>query len=339
MKRLSIISITIFMLFALIGCGQQDDTTDYGQNISSGTSGEISVSEAVSPGHGQAPAVHGIPDHLTFWSLEEFLYAHRAVREGTATGRLAEMAASIDFESLEELVLPNNLPGIYQIHQIEVYDTAIWVWFLPEGSLASEEARWDAGINRTYFLLRTTRWTYEDLESWGVQSPMDGIMRQDNATEDDLIDGTYHFNERTNTIYWARGSNRLSFHLPNTLPANQSTIHDLLPLTQTTTIDLLDEDLITELIGDFYQLDFNLGTFAGNTAASSAFPPILIPSGANIHNFITTNHEEIPIYNPTRRGHYFLGWYLDADFTIPLIRPLTLMPARDTTLYARWQLR
>jgi len=45
---------------------------------------------------------------------------------------------------------------------------------------------------------------------------------------------------------------------------------------------------------------------------------------------------EIPASGPTRAGYNFMGWYLDADFTVAITETFR-MPARDATLYARWE--
>ena len=275
--------------------------------------------------------------------MEEFLYAHRAAREGRATGSLAEMAARLDFASLTELPLSINLPEIYRLSVITVYEERIRLWYLPEHTLISEEARRSAISPTQAFILQITRWT-------GVQSPMDGIMQQFGFTTEDLIDGRYYFREQTNTFYWAHGGNRLSLRLPNPssgshdahMPSNittgftGNTVHDLLAFTETSTIDLDDDALITALIGDFYNLNFNLGVESGNFLTLEALAPISIPSGANINNFITMHHYS----RFASFGHAnddFLGWYLDAGFTTPLMNLITTMPARDVTLYARWE--
>jgi uncharacterized repeat protein (TIGR02543 family) len=248
-----------------------------------------------------------------------------------------------------ELVLPNNLPGAYQFHYMTVYEQSIWFWFVPEQSLASEEARRSAIDRQQYFNLIIFRWTYEDLESWGLQSSMHGIMQQFDFTEEDLIDGRF-LRERTETLLWAQGSELISLTLPrppletrDTAPLGAgiigftgNTIHDILPFTQTTTIDLLDEALVTALIGELYELTFDLGIESGSFAALNAATPISIPSGANISNFITMHHyERFQEFGFARDD--FLGWYLDANFTTPLSNLLTTMPFQNTTLYARWQ--
>ena len=315
MKRLLTTIITTFILFAMIGCGQVN-TYDYAQE------------------HTSIPVASAIPETLGFWSLEEFLYAHRAVREGRAAENLARLAELIDFADLEEFHLLTGLPGSYQIDGIAVYGGFVTISYLPERAFASEDIWRETRGSSQSFHLQFQRWTWCDLESWGLETPLDGIMRQDNVSKEDLIDGKFHFVEWANVLYWSQGSSLVALRLPNALRNSYgapSTVQDLLVFAETTTIDLLDDDLIAQLIGDFYQLSFNLG-FATND-----FPPVSIPSGAGIFNFITTNHEQIPIINPTRRMHNFSGWYLDAEFTVPLSRLLTMMPAQDTTLYARWE--
>lgn len=44
--------------------------------------------------------------------------------------------------------------------------------------------------------------------------------------------------------------------------------------------------------------------------------------------------EEVEFSEPTYSGHVFVGWYLDADCTVPFYDQSTL--TQDTTVYARW---
>jgi len=322
MRRLREAGLLIIVA-ALAACGQVAEYSEisyefYTNEASYDQYTHAYALEAPSASASQTPIPYSIVP-LEFFSLEEFLYAYRIVREGNAVGNFARMATDLDFLSVVELPLLVNFPETHQLDYITVFREAVWVHYAPKEALVSEEARWNSAANQENFTLWISRWDSE--------SPMSDVMQQDNIANEDLIDGR-HFSDITGSIYWAHGRELLILLLPNQLYATSP--YDL-PLTQTTTIDLRDEALVDYLIGELFQLTFNLGF------ASSDFPTISIPANANIHSFITTNHENIPIDNPTRRGHDFLGWYLDAGFTIPLSRILSPMPANDATLYAKWE--
>jgi len=310
--QLLAVGFAIVMMLALMtACGHQAEETNNAPE-------QVIASTPVS--HGEITGCPP-PDMLRFHSLEELLYAHRKVREGRAAGNLKSMAASIDFASLDELLLPSNLIEGYEIIHIEVYDSIIWVQFRFSGR---------------HFTFNATRWTYEDLAYWGAQSPLSGIMRQFNFTEEDIIYGGYF--HRNRTFYWSHGSNRLSLSLPHIAYAAFD-IYDLLPFTEITAIDLADEVLISELIGEYHQLNFDWGELVNERDDLPTIltpEPINIPEGMNIYRFITTFHGRLPLPGTIRANSYFDGWYLDAELTIPLSGQLAYMPAEDTTLHARW---
>jgi len=81
-----------------------------------------------------------------------------------------------------------------------------------------------------------------------------------------------------------------------------------------------------------YQLSFILC----GEAAMDTIQPINIPIGVNILDYLMQNHNGFPEQGPIRQDYRFLGWYLDSDFTTPITDTFR-MPARDTTLYARWE--
>jgi len=324
-KRLYIIVPLLLLSLAAIGCGQTETRYDIQeQDGIHGDGQEIQYNQVPASN----PTASEMPDMLAFPTLEEFLYAYRAVNNGSATGGLARVASSVDFTALDELFLSNNLPAGYRLHGILVYSWYVSTWYFNENHLASEDARRHAINTGQMFTLSVDRQGSDNMAGLDLYTLLDNIMRQDNATGEDLLSGKYHFRERNNTFFWLHNDDFFTLQMPRSYP---SVPHDLLPFTETKTIDLTDEDLVNYLIGELFTLSFNLGF------ASSNFPLISIPANANIHSFITTNHENIPIDNPTRRGHIFLGWYLDAGFTQPLSRLLSPMPAHDATLYAKWE--
>ena len=324
-KQLSIIFTSILMVLAVVGCGQTESSNN-------------------SQDYTSTPIASAIPDILIFVTLEELLYAHREVREGNATSELAQMAARFNFASLEELPLMTNPPEGYHLHGIFVSRGGVIIQYFPEEALISEEARRIMSGNLRGFNL--------GINFWDSDTPISGVMRQNNALEEDLIDGKYLFGERTGTLFWAHGRSMLSLSLPSPDPTRNfhsisalseaiagfegSTIYDLLILTETIIIDLTDEALITYLIGDLHQISFNLCNIPPHRLPSDPVLTTQAPVGAGIFNFLEM-HERFPIDDHNRRDTGFLGWYLDVNFTEPLSRVISFMPAHDITLYARWQ--
>jgi uncharacterized repeat protein (TIGR02543 family) len=89
-----------------------------------------------------------------------------------------------------------------------------------------------------------------------------------------------------------------------------------------------------------FTLNFNLNTNVdGISPFTTTTPANIQPTTLNawdeILNTLAENHNDFPA-NPTRDGYTFVGWYLDAEFTT-LITDTFRMPARNATLYARWQ--
>ena len=90
-----------------------------------------------------------------------------------------------------------------------------------------------------------------------------------------------------------------------------------------------------------FTLNFNLNPDSNGIAPFSD----IIPNNINqttlnawdeILNTLAENHNDFPLQDPTREGYIFSGWYLDANFTAQITDTFR-MPARNTTLYARWQ--
>ena len=342
MKRLLTMMISTFTLLALIGCGQNSDEVGTGQ--------QHAVTNQPAPQAVAQPApqavAHRISSSLQFGTVKEFLYAHRAVMEGRATRDLAELATAVDFISLNELHVLTNLPETYRLHGIYVSEDSIGMWFFPEEAFVSMDAMHNARNSGHSFQLFLSRWV-------DMECPMTPIMSQLGLSERDLINGRYLFRESgtSDSFIWAHGRERFTMTLPRTLHGNhgisafgdgtieltRDNAHTMLPFTQTTTINLLDEALVTTLIGELYELTFNLGSALGEFAAFDTMDSINIPAGTNINSFISVNHDGLPMPGTSRNNGQFLGWYLDANFTMPLIKFLTTMPYQDTTLYARWE--
>ncbi|MCL2578295.1 MAG: copper amine oxidase N-terminal domain-containing protein [Defluviitaleaceae bacterium] len=265
---------------------------------------------------------------LWFYSLEEFFDAYIAAREDRVSSDpgISRITAHVDFASLDEIHLLTNLPETFRLYRIRVFDEAISVFYIPIDEDTGEQ-RSDAVLNNQYFHLHVFLWTYEDLESWGINSPLDGIMRQIgreigvDLTEKDLIDGKYLFCERTRTLYWAQGSNRFRLRMPiitnedNDVTglsieelglAAEFSINDMLKFTETVTIDLQNEiNIAAWSAGDFSMFEELLEpekNTASEPMASSNTPTLRFTVGNSnfLHNGIEKQAETAPFISQER---------------------------------------
>jgi len=89
-----------------------------------------------------------------------------------------------------------------------------------------------------------------------------------------------------------------------------------------------------------HELTFDLDTQRSGRSFADITPsgiePIIINAWDGIVDSLEEYHDGFPTDGPTRPGYIFTGWYLDEDFRTPLTDTFR-MPARDVTLYARWE--
>ncbi|MCL2577768.1 MAG: copper amine oxidase N-terminal domain-containing protein, partial [Defluviitaleaceae bacterium] len=251
-----------------------------------------------------------------------FFDAYIAAREGrvSSDSEIARITAHVDFASLDEIHLLTNLPETFRLNSIMVFDEVVNVWYMPIEE-DTGKTRSNAVSDLQYFQFQVTRWTYEDLESWGVNSPIDGVMRQSGLTEEDYINGKYLFYERTHELFWAQGSNRFVLRMPRVTHENNDalwlsaeelglaaefSVNDMLKFTETVTIDLQDEiNIAAWSAGDlsmFKELLEPKNTTASEPMASSNAPTLRFIVGSNnfLHNGIVKQTENAPFISQER---------------------------------------
>lgn len=211
MKRFSLISIAFFLLLTLVGCGQYDA-------IGMTEAHSIDIYEETDQEHEHKNAGFGPFDQLSFSSVEDLLDAYRAARAdgditdlvanwgaGSPISSLADVAESVDFSALERLYLLTNIPEEFQIYRISISVRTVSFWYLHKEDLVSDDAIRDARNQQQHFQFSFTRWSPE--------SPMDDILRQGNATKEDLIDGKYLF-VKPGKLEWAPDREILFMYMP-----------------------------------------------------------------------------------------------------------------------------
>ena len=360
MKRLLMVVCITVLLVVFVGCTRSNGINEnltISYNEGSGNesidrdcpiAGSISGS-AVSP-------VSEVPDILEFWSLAEFLGTHRAYAAGVRSfGELTSLMEDANLRELETLYLPIGIPEAYRLYRIFVSDTGMSFWFLPEEHLVSQRTRSSAMAYGLGFAFAFTRWNYDD-----PKASMMGQLR--GVCESELIDGRYYFDGQ-HGIEWTTDTERVQLRIPRTTVNAQGqfeigdgaggiialAFEEIPQLAQMQIIDLTNEAEINALLATLppshYQLSFDMGVSQANALGTSGVPlvyppsidPIDIPVFFDIRQYLRTNHNDFAT-NPTKEGHTFLGWYLDAGFTMPLAsRDEFWMPTRDITLYARWE--
>ena len=264
--------------------------------------------------HSESDFVGCFPPEMRFFSIEEFIYAYVSVRDGRASDDLARRAINSDFASLDEIYLLTNLPGAYRIAEIMMSDEAVNFIYLPIG---------EEDIIEIHF--NVTRWTYEDLESWGANSPLDGIMRQDGRrggfTEEELIDGKYYFNGSrfSSSLYWAEGSNRFCLSVFSPLYRNNDvsgfdaadlglsteiSAHDMIKFAETIAIDLRDENNIATLsAGDFTMIK---GLLQSENITIAEPPDEYHAEDISQHNEISYDETEIYEHEPLEQDDLYV---------------------------------
>ncbi|MCL2408766.1 MAG: hypothetical protein FWC96_04030 [Oscillospiraceae bacterium] len=253
MKRFLIISVTVILILALTGCGQNSET-DLEIEAAVGVITDLETDAETVEWQEESVAASDAPDTLRFSSLEEFLLSYIAVKDGMrAEGfmptsvhgnfeHFSEMAESVDLLSLERFYLPVNIPEEYKIFRIAVTEYHVTIRFLPEEHLGSETDILLARADSQDFQFSFTR-------KLNLENPMAGIMEQFGVTEADLIDGKYLFLE-PNLFLW--GSNReiLSLYTPRppAVGLSDNGEEDLVQFTEMFVLDLTDEEAIWAIL-------------------------------------------------------------------------------------------
>jgi len=223
MKRLLMVSCLFVLMFVFAGCGQ---------NLASSASHHVS---------------EVVEEVMYFSSLREFLESYRIVASGGATDSFAELAASVDLESIDDFYLPVGIPETYKLFRIEITELNVSLWYLPKEHLSSEVAIFDAIINRQHFLFTFTR-------RLDLESPMDGVMRQFGINEDDLINGSHHFVE-PNMFIWSSSGEILVLYTPaqyDSIPSDRpdatNNIIDAVKFTETEVVNLMGDNTVEALL-------------------------------------------------------------------------------------------
>ena len=339
MKRILTMVFIILLLVSFVGCDTGENNNGY-QEIYT----QNDTNETIDPNH---PAVGDITfspveEILEFTSLLDFLETHRAYVMGRRLfGARTHLIERANFAGLEQIYLPVGIPETYRLYRIYVGDDGMSFWYMPEENLVSRRSRTSAMAYRRDFTVSITRWNLED-----PKGAMMGQLR--GVSVHDLIDGRYYFDE-WHLIEWTTDTERVWMYIPRTTRNAQGEFEigdettgiitlrreEIPQLAQMQVLDLTNfaevDALIETLPPSHYQLTFDMGT-----TPIGAYS-IDVPVFANLRFFLHDNYYDLTA-TPVKEGHTFLGWYLDAGFTMPLAsRDEYLMPMRDITLYARWE--
>jgi len=172
---------------------------------------------------------------VSFSSLEELLFTYAAAREGRPSrisrdsrqaDRFALNAELVDFVALDTLHILTNIPEGFILDGFDVSEENISAMYVTSQFATGDEIHESLGWRSMFFSV--TRWTYEDLEEWGMSCPLDGVVRKNcpyggifpirgGFTEENLIMGRYHIDRSSTTwysIYWAEGPNRFTLSIP-----------------------------------------------------------------------------------------------------------------------------
>ena len=202
------------------------------------------------------PANYDVPtggervmDMLFFSSLEDFLTAHRTLRDGgDITDLVAEWQASFTdmdladvivnagLASLETFYLPVGIPEEFQIHRVDINESGVGIWYLHKDELAFEDADWFE-ISRSWDFL----FSFTHVETPGN---MRSILQQHNMSEEDLVDGRLFL--EPDLFVWAYGRVRMLLYIPMSLVSDN--VADMLRLTEVKAVNLLDAEMVETLL-------------------------------------------------------------------------------------------
>ena len=156
----------------------------------------------------------GPSDFMIFSSVEELLSSYRDVVMGEADEEFIAIAEQFDFAGIETIYLPIGIPDEYVLRRIEVSEGGFFFTYVHEEDMISEEAAWKAINENRHFMLVTINYDRTNFDA--SIGPMDGVLRQNNITAADLIDGKYFFRE-PNRFHWA--IDRTHFRLDTPIPS------------------------------------------------------------------------------------------------------------------------
>jgi len=249
------ISTTIFIFLLVVGCRLKIEEL---QQVQSYTTPQLVTNIMSTPSQ---PIINTHLSPMRFNSWEELFYEYRAINEGNASRYAIDMNAIMNFSSLDVVYMPVAIPKGYELFSIDIFANLMSISFI---YTESEE---EMHFNENVLDFRIRRWSYDDLVSWGHETALDGIMQQFGFTEDELIDGKYYLHDTGSSsliLYWALGPKRASliFTRPTQFINSQNAnttgsgiqnfttteLYELLPLTQTITVNLSDTALIQSII-------------------------------------------------------------------------------------------
>ena len=201
MRRFLSLVVSVSLLFALFGCGAQGAQTGLPDEprvmVSEADNHGVMVSEADNHGIMVSEAV----DELVFYSIDELIDTLDAVKTGRASNDIANLALSVNFAALETLYFPVGIPEEYSLRRITVNVENVAFLYLRDDVFITS----DFSTPSDHYLFFFTR--------WNLASPMDGELRQSNATEAVFIDDEYLF-LAPNKYIWPSASDNLTLYTP-----------------------------------------------------------------------------------------------------------------------------
>jgi len=142
---------------------------------------------------------------LDFYSLEELLFAHEAVRDGAAGEELMDLAEQTNFAELEEIFFPTAIPEPYLLYRISVHRAWVSMEYLQKDHFGTEETIRSVMQQLLHFTFVMDR--------MDVENPMASLLDQFNVTERDLINGIYLFRQ-PQTFWWGAERTTMSLQVP-----------------------------------------------------------------------------------------------------------------------------
>ena len=214
-KHILFLGMAALLALVLLGCGLQSTTSGLTDEYIGETNNEsyelkdqknTDISEEEGEKQYELMVSEAIAV-LEFRSLEEFLVNYSLVEQNATTRNGATIELRTNFAALETLYVPINIPEEYSLYKIKVTARDVGFWYVHRDDMISEETIREAIALQRHYLFGITRWNLE------TDFPMEGILRQNNASKEEYLARGYIFAE-PNVLFWASDSEILTLYMP-----------------------------------------------------------------------------------------------------------------------------
>jgi len=219
-KHFLLLGMAALLVFTLFGCGLQGTTSGLAEyNDEPSNEGELkrqdNTEHAENTNERDYEIMVSIVDDIGFYSLEDFLNNYNAAKSNVMARNMTTLESNVNLSALETLYFPVNIPEEYPLYKIIVSPESVSILFVHQDYLDSEDSIMYAIASMRYFRFGFTRWNLD------TDFPMEGTLRQNNASKEEYLDRGYIFAE-PNLLFWSSDSEILMLYLPLPMTLEQA---------------------------------------------------------------------------------------------------------------------